>query len=183
MGVDTPFPIAAKGMPGYDTAQVTAFLERARNVFEGVDDGVTSSKIRQTVFPLVKTGGFATKAVDEALWRLEEAFADKERAEATAEMGEERYFGEIRERAQEILDRSSRPRGEMFRTVSIIQPGYHRGDVESLCEDIAQYFQQRQLLSVVALRTASFRTSLAGYDERQVDALLDDTIAVMLAVR
>jgi DivIVA domain-containing protein len=38
-------------------------------------------------------------------------------------------------------------------------------------------------LSVAALRMASFRTSFVGYDERQVDALLDDTIAVMLAVR
>jgi DivIVA domain-containing protein len=93
------------------------------------------------------------------------------------------YYFEIRERAQEILDRSSRPHGEKFRTVSLIQPGYHRGDVDSLLDDIAQYFQQQQLLSVAAVRTASFRTSLAGYDERQVDALLDDTIAVMLAVR
>jgi DivIVA domain-containing protein len=181
--VDTPFPIADKGVPGYDKDQVTAFLERAKNVFEGTEDGLTSSDIRSTVFPLVKAEGFATKAVDEALWRLEEAFADKERAESTAQKGDEGYFREIRERAQEILDRSSRPHGEKFRTVSLIQPGYHRGDVDSLLDDIAQYFQQQQLLSVAAVRTASFRTSLAGYDERQVDALLDDTIAVMLAVR
>lgn len=182
-GVDTPFPIADKGVPGYDKDQVTAFLERAKNVFEGSEEGLTSADIRATVFPLVNAEGFATKDVDEALWRLEEAFADKERLESTADKGEEVYFREIRERAQEILDRSTRPHGEKFRTVSLIQPGYHRGDVDSLCEDIAQYFQQQQLLSVAAVRTATFRTSLAGYDERQVDALLDDTIAVMLAVR
>lgn len=181
--MDTPFPIADKGVPGYDKDQVTAFLERAKNVFEGSEAGLTSSDIRSTVFPLVKDAGFNTKAVDEALWRLEEAFADKERVESTAEKGEEGYFREIRERAQEILDRSSRPHGEKFRTVSLVQPGYHRGDVDSLCDDIAQYFQQQQVLSVASVRTATFRTSLAGYDERQVDALLDDTIAVMLAVR
>ena len=181
--MDTPFPIADKGVPGYDKDQVTAFLERAKNVFEGSEEGLTSADIRATVFPLVSAEGFATKDVDEALWRLEEAFADKERLESTADKGEEVYFREIRERAQEILDRSTRRHGEKFRTVSFIQPGYHRGDVDSLCEDIAQYFQQQQLLSVAAVRTATFRTSLAGYDERQVDALLDDTIAVMLAVR
>lgn len=181
--MDTPFPIADKGVPGYDKDQVTAFLERAKNVFEGSEEGLTSSDIRSTVFPLVSSDGFTTKAVDEALWRLEEAFADKERVEATALQGEETYFQGVRERAQEILDRSARPHGEKFRASSLIQPGYHRDDVDSLCDDIAQYFQQQQALSVAAVRTATFRTSLAGYDEAQVDALLDDAISVMLAVR
>jgi DivIVA domain-containing protein len=181
--VDTPFPLADKGVPGYDKDQVSAFLARAKEAFEGEESTLTSADIRQTVFPLVKSGGVTTRAVDEALWRLEEAFADKERLTATAEVGEEAYFASIRERAQEILDRAARPAGEKFRTVSIIRPGYHQGDVDELCDGIARYFQQQHALSVAAVRTASMRTSLGGYDEAQVDALLHDTIAVMLAVR
>lgn len=181
--MDIPFPLADKGVAGYDTEQVSSFLARAKEVFEGAEGSLTSADIRHTVFPLVKAGGVSTKAVDEALWRLEEAFADKERVTASADQGEEAYFASVRARAQEILDRASRPSGEKFRTVAVIRPGYHRGDTDELCESVAQYFQQQNALSVASVRTASLRTSLGGYDEIQVDALLNDTVAVMLAVR
>lgn len=181
--MDTPFPLADKGVPGYDKDQVSAFLARAKEAFEGVDTSVTAADIRNTVFPLVNVGGVNTRAVDEALWRLEEAFSDKERQSATAVQGEEEYFASVRAHAQEILDRAARPAGEKFRTVSVLRPGYHRGDVDTLCDGIALYFQQQNSLSVAAVRTASLRTTLGGYDEAQVDALLNDTIAVMLAVR
>lgn len=170
-------------MPGYDKDQVNAFLARAKEAFEGGDDSVTSADIRSTVFPLVQTLGLNTKAVDEALWRLEEAFADKERMSAASEQGDEAYYRGIRERAQEILDRAARPAGERFRTVSWVRPGYHPGDVDDFCDAISRYFQQQHPLSVASVRTSSFRTALGGYDESQVDALLDDTVAVMLAVR
>lgn len=181
--MDIPFPLSDKGVPGYEKDVVSVFLVRAKEAFEGSDSGLTSADIRHTVFPLVNAGGVNTKAVDEALWRLEEAFADKERLDATAAIGEEEYYASIRERAQEILDRSARPAGEKFRTVAVIRPGYHRGDVDTLCDGIALYFQQQNPMSVAAVRTASVRTTLGGYDEAQVDAMLNDTIAVMLAVR
>ena len=87
---------------------VQEFLERAKRVFEGAEDGLTSADIRHKVFPLVSKEGFATKDVDEALWRLEEAFADKERLSETEAVGEENYYKDVRERAQEILDRAAR---------------------------------------------------------------------------
>lgn len=170
-------------MPGYDPAAVTEFLERARVVFEGNEDGLTSSDIRAKVFPLVSKDGFQTKAVDEALWRLEEAFADKERHAHQSEQGEEQYYLDVRERAQEILDRAAGPTNQKFRKVSIIRPGYHVGDVDEMCGLIARYFQQEHQLSVARVRQVMFRTSLGGYDEAQVDALLDETVSVMLAVR
>jgi len=170
-------------MPGYDPSEVTDFLERAKRVFEGHEEGLGSADIRHKVFPLISKDGFATKAVDEALWRLEEAFADKERLEQTETMGEETYYQDVRERAQEILDRAARPDKLKFRRVSVVRPGYHLGDVDDLCSQIAGYFQQKDALSVAAVRRALLRTTLHGYDEAQVDALLDDTISVMLAVR
>ena len=170
-------------MPGYDPDIVTEFLDRAKRVFEGTEEGITSSDIRHKVFPLISHDGFHTKAVDEALWRLEEAFADKERVVDTEKVGEETYYAGVRERAQEILDRVARPTKAKFRTVSKIRPGYHPGDVDDMCDQIAAYFQQQEALSVTAVRRGSFRTMLGGYDENQVDALLDETVSVMLAVR
>lgn len=181
--MDTPFPSSEKGVPGYDRRRVTAFLDRARRVFEDREDGLTASDIRQTAFPLVSRDGLSTHVVDEALWRLEEAFADKEREALTTELGDEDYYRGVRERAQEVLDRTARPDRERFRRVSKIRPGYHPGDVDDFCADIAAYFQQQTPLSVARVRTATFRTTLGGYDETQVDSLLNETVSVMLAVR
>ncbi len=181
--VDSPFPRAEKGMPGYDPDIVTEFLDRAKRVFDGDEEGMTSSDIRHKVFPLVSREGFQTQAVDEALWRLEEAFADKERLTHTESVGEETYYAGVRERAQEILDRVARPPHAKFRTVSRIRPGYHPGDVDDMCDLIGGYFQQQETLSVTAVRLSTFRTTLGGYDEKQVDSLLDETVSVMLAVR
>jgi len=55
--------------------------------------------------------------------------------------------------------------------------------VDVLCGLIARYFQQEEPLSVAAVRKQDFRTTLGGYDEAQVDVLLDETLSVMLAVR
>ena len=181
--MSTPFPDAEKGVPGYNRDEVQDFLDRARRVFEDHEDGLTADDIRGTVFRLVSKNGVNTHAVDEALWRLEEAFADKERAAATLELGQEAYNQQVRERAQEILDRAARPSRERFRTVSMTRPGYHPGDVDELCGEIAAYFQQQASLSVTRVRTHTFRTTLGGYDEAQVDALINETVSVMLAVR
>jgi len=181
--VTIEFARAEKGMSGYDPDAVNEFLEHARRVFEGLEEGLTSSDIRSKVFPLVSKEGFATKAVDEALWRLEEAFADKERLVLTQQGGEEAFYRDVRERAQEVLDRTARPEKEKFRTVSLLRPGYHPGDVDEMCGHIVRYFQQERELSVTTVRTATFRTMLGGYDEAQVDAVLDETVSVMLAVR
>jgi len=181
--VTTPFARAEKGMSGYDPDAVTDFLDHARRVFEGSEEGLTSADIRAKVFPLVAKDGFATKAVDEALWRLEEVFADKERSAETEKHGEEVYYQDVRERAQEILDRAARPAKSKFRSVSFLRPGYHPGDVDELCAEIVSYFQQERQLSVSTVRAATFRTLLGGYDEAQVDSLLDQTVSVMLAVR
>jgi DivIVA domain-containing protein len=181
--VEIRFAPAEKGMSGYDPGVVDDFLDRAKRVFEGLEEGLSSQDIRGKVFPLVSKEGYATKAVDSALWRLEEAFADQERLVHTAERGEESYYQEIRERAQEILDRVARPAKTKFRMSSVLQPGYHRGDVDVLCGQIVRYFQQEESLSVAAIRRRSLRTQLGGYDEKQVDVLLDETLTVMLAVR
>ena len=181
--MEKPFATAGKGMPGYDPHVVQEFLDKAKRVFEGNEDDLTSGDIRSKVFPLVSKDGFSTKAVDEALWRLEEAFADKERMSLTAARGEETYYQEVRERAQEILDRVARPAKSKFRASSRLRPGYHQGDVDELCERIGRYFQQEESLSVAAVRRHTLRTMLGGYDEKQVDSLIDETISLMLAVR
>lgn len=180
--VSEQFP-SAEGAPGYDKNAVSDFLSRARDVYEGRATGLTSSDIRQMVFPLVSKNGFDTEAVDQALWRLEEAFAKRERAGATESLGEKAYYQGVRAHAQEILDRVARPQKEKFRRTSLIRPGYHPADVDHFCERLVAYFQGQDSLSVATVRNQKFRTRLGGYDEIQVDRVLDETVSVMLAVR
>lgn len=179
----SPFPPAKRGSPGYDPDHVGKFLDQARRAFEESEDGLNSRDIRHKVFPLVAKEGFDTKAVDEALWRLEEAFAEKERASEAQKLGEETFYSEVRLRAQEILDRVARPNNFKFRTVSKIRPGYRPSDVDSLCDRIGAYLQQQEKLAVTELRAVLFRTALGGYDEKQVDLLIDETVSIMLSVR
>jgi DivIVA domain-containing protein len=181
--VSVPFPTSPSGQPGYDPKAVNAFLDDARKVYEAGDGDLTSSDIRQVVFPLVNKGGYDTEAVDQALWRLEEAFAKRERDGQTKNVGESDYYKSVRVQAQEVLDRVARPAKEKFRRASIVHHGYHPADVDHFCQRLVAYFQGQEPLSVATVRNQKFRTKLGGYDEIQVDRVLDETVSVMLAVR
>lgn len=182
-GVNKLFPDAEKGTAGYQKAEVSEFLDRAKRVYEGLEDGVDSSVIRQVSFTLVDEDGFATEPVDQALWRLEEAFAKRERAGRTEEVGEAGYFKQIRAQAQEILDRVARPEKEKFRRATALRQGYSVRDVDDFCNRLVSYFQGQEAISVATVRNQKFRTQLGGYDEIQVDRVLDETVSVILAVR
>ena len=177
------FPSSPPGHPGYDPEAVDTFLDDARRVYEAGEGELTSSDIRQVVFPLVNKGGYETEAVDQALWRLEEAFAKREREGHTKEVGETDYYQSVRQQAQDILDRVARPQRHKFRRSAILHHGYHPGDVDHFCQRLVAYFQGNEPLSVATVRNQKFRTVLGGYDEVQVDRVLDETVSVMLAVR
>lgn len=182
--VTSTFPPSRKGKPGYDVDEVERFLADARRAYSAIDGGgLTSDEIRHTAFRVVRRDGYSVRHVDAALERLEEAFAARERDRAIAERGEDAYYRETRETAQEIVDRLARPVGQRFRRVSILTRGYHPDDVDSFADRVSGYFQRGDTVSVENVRTIAFRSRIGGYDETQVDVLLDAVIRVMLAVR
>jgi DivIVA domain-containing protein len=181
--VSVAFPSSPPGVPGYDPKAVDRFLDDARRMYEAGEGHLTSSDIRQVVFPLVGKGGYETEAVDQALWRLEEAFAKRERDGQTSQVGETDYYQSVRQQAQDILDRVARPQKNKFRRTDFLHHGYHPADVDHFCQRLVAYFQGHEPLSVATVRNQKFRTILGGYDEIQVDRVLDETVSVMLAVR
>ncbi|WP_169077505.1 DivIVA domain-containing protein [Microcella alkalica] len=183
-GVSATFPMARKGKPGYDVDEVETFLADARRAYATLDGGgLTSDDIRHTAFRVVRREGYSVRHVDAALERLEEAFAARERDRAIAERGEEAFYRETREIAQEIVDRLARPEGRRFRRASALARGYHPADVDAFTARVSRYFQDGDPLTVDAVRTIAFRSRFGGYDETQVDVVLDAVIRVMLAVR
>lgn len=181
--MSTTFPRARK--LGYDIDQVEEFLEDARRAYHaqpGEPTLITAESIRTQAFSL-KRHGYSPAHVDAALERLEDAFATKEREAAMRAMGEDAWYAQARANAQVILDRVVRPRGRRFRRVNWFTLGYHVRDVDKLADRISAYFQAGRPLSIEELRTAAFPAQRGGYQEAQVDRVIDATIDVMLAVR
>lgn len=182
-----PFPDADHGKKGYEKRAVDTMLERARAAFEtaamdaGSDAGLTSSMIRDVSFPLVKRG-YAIDAVDAALGRLEDAFAARERENGIARSGVEGWVEQARDRAQEVLDRLSRPDGQRFARARGLRYGYRIVEVDLVARKLIGYFERGEPVTVEQVRQVAFRMQRRGYREAQVDAVLDAVVEVMLAV-
>ena len=85
--------------------------------------------------------------------------------------------------AQEIIDRLARPEGQRFNRVGPFTTGYSPKDVDAFTNRLVGYFQAGKPMSVDHVRTVVFGSKKRGYNEQQVDLLLDAVIDVMLAVR
>ena len=184
--MSTTFPRVRRSKRGYNIDQVEDFLEEARRAYSADPSApgvVSSESIRTTAFGMEK-GGYSSTHVDAALERLEDAFATRERDRAFAHPGgDATWYNQARSTAQEILDRLDRPDGAKFNRTGILTVGYSTKDVDAFAERLVDYFQRGKAMSVEEVRTVAFRGSKRGYDEVQVDLLLDTVIKVMLAVR
>ena len=183
--MSTTFPRSRKSKQGYDIDQVEDFLEEARRAYTVEPGGpsvLNADSIRTMAFRMQK-GGYSTSHVDAALERLEDAFAARERERAFAEVGDAAWYAKARSSAQSILDRLAREPGHRFSRVGLLTTGYSPKDVDAFADRLVGYFQHGKPMSVDQVRTVVFRSVKRGYNETQVDLLLDAVIDVMLAVR
>lgn len=167
---------------GYHRSAVDAFLAAARETFEADDASLRASEIRVASFPLVK-GGYAVAEVDAALSRVEDAFSARERDRAVRGQGAGAWVESARSEAQLVLDHLARPKKTKFARTGVLTFGYRVDEVDHVAERIVRYLRDGDALSAEQLRSAAFRMQRRGYREEQVDALLDATIDVILAVR
>ncbi|MFT4281352.1 DivIVA domain-containing protein [Microbacterium sp.] len=178
-----PFPRTTGRTKGYDPEAVDAFLARAREAFEAPasETPMRSADVRQTAFPLVRQG-YQVAAVDSALGRIEDAFAAREREAALSQAGARAWVSASRRLAQEVLDRLSREPRQRFRRAGYLHFGYRIDEVDIVADRIAGYLESGEPLTAEQVRTVAFRMQRNGYDEAQVDAVLDAVVEVMLAV-
>lgn len=183
--MSTTFPRTRRSKLGYSVDQVEDFLEEARRAYTAAADQpnvLDADNIRIMAFAMQK-GGYSTNHVDAALERLEDAFASRERERAMAREGDAAWYSKARSSAQTILDRLARDESHRFSRVGPLTTGYHPKDVDEFADRMVGYFQHGKALSVDQVRTVVFRSVKRGYNEQQVDLLLDAVIDVMLAVR
>lgn len=176
------FRVADGRRQGYHRAAVDTFLAAARNSFEDDTDELSAADVRVASFPLVKDG-YEISEVDAALGRVEDALAARQRERAVKGVGAEEWVAHARSEAQIVLDHLARSRRHKFSRTGLLTFGYRIDEVDHVAARIVRYLRDGDELSVEQLRSAAFRMQRGGYREEQVDALLDATIDVMLAVR
>lgn len=180
--VASPFPRTAGRTKGYAPDAVDAFLTRARDAFQSDEvSDLDAGTIRTVAFPLVKRG-YQVAAVDAALGRIEDAFAARERERALSRAGARAWVGQSRQLGQEVLDRLTRPKRHRFARTSLLRYGYRIDEVDLVADRIARFLETGEGVSVEQIRTVAFRMQRRGYNEAQVDAVLDAVVEVMLAV-
>ena len=182
MAVVNPFPLTSKSKHGYDLDSVDAFLAEARAAYDADSSTavVTSARVRQVSFPMAR-GGYEVAPVDDALERLEIAMAERERERAIEREGWEGFTKRTQAGSAEIVARLSRPRRKRFRRTFFLNAGYRVSAVDSLADIILSYLESGVPLSVEQVRNAVFSAQRGGYDEQQVDVVLDAVIDVVLA--
>ena len=169
---------------GYKTAQVDEFMARAR---EEVDNpqtppAVTAADVRSVGFDLQRRG-YDVAHIDAALARIEAAFAARERDDAIQASGEASWTEGTREKARVVLARIRRPRRERFTRAGTIHYGYAISDVDALVERVDSFLTKGTELSDTEIRSAVFGRKRNGYAEWQVDAVLDRTLEIILAIQ
>lgn len=183
----SPFARVSRREFGYNARQVDKFLTRARAFYnsDGADgEPVTSADVRTMAFHPSR-GGYEPQAVDAALDRLEDVFAQRERDALIASKGEQAWLMQIGRNSAVLRGRLHRAPGERFRRPTRKNAiSYNVADVDALCNELLGYFENDTPLSVDVVRRAVFREARGeeGYEETQVDAFLDRVVELMAAI-
>lgn len=184
-GSDDSFPRAGRKQLGYRAQEVDQFLLQARRTYEGdpsLSNPITSQEVRRTAFP-VHRRGYSARFVDAAMDRLEEVFFERERRERIREIGEDAWWADTQQLLSEVKGRLQRDRGRRFRRKGLLTTGYRISEVDAFLDRITAMFEGSETVSSTEVRSAVFHSQWRGYNEDQVDALLDSVVVLLLATR
>ncbi|MHA7276537.1 DivIVA domain-containing protein [Arthrobacter sp. HLT1-21] len=183
----SPFARVGRREYGYNLRQVDSFLTRAREFYNTEDltgGPVSSIDVRSMAFDPAK-GGYEPQAVDAALDRLEDVFAQRERDRLISAKGEDVWLMQIGRSSAVLRSRLHREPGERFRRPTRRKAAsYNVDDVDTLCNELLAYFESDAPLSVDVVRRSVFRDAVGaeGYEETQVDAFMDRVVELMAAI-
>ena len=173
------FPKANGNDFGYDTGQVDELVAKARLQFTDTSNQlVTAKQLRATEFDLSK-GGYSISAVDSALDRLEDTFANRELRLLFESQGEQGFKAYSFRLSDLVWGRCDRPRGKRFASSGLLLRGYSKKQVDALAENVGRHISAAQPLSIESVRRASFRSKRGGYSESQVDAFIDSVVELL----
>ena len=172
------FPKQEKGL-GYAPAEVDEFIGKARLQFEDpLQLLVTSGLARHATFSMVK-GGYSVAAVDTAIDRLEDTFAQKEISRQLAEQGDFALQDRLARFTESLQGRIDRRKSRRFKRATWPLRGYSPKQVDVFCMALERYLFSNATLVASDVRSQLFKVKRGGYSETQVDAFLDRAIEVI----
>ena len=164
---------------GYDIAQVDHFLAEAKVQFDLISGGtMTAESVRAKRFDLVAKG-YSISAVDAALDRIEDVFAERELRHRLLIEGKAAFENRMALQRELIDSRTPLSRGRRFKRRAVINRGYAPREVDALVDMIALHFSGQMPITEREVRLTVFRVKRGGYAEFQVDAFIDRVIEVL----
>lgn len=178
------FPLAKRRELAYDTNQVDAFLAIARQAYDNYNSTnptMTSSDVRRASFDIAKRG-YSAAEVDAGLERLEKTLSEFERENIIMRDGWESLAAHSRQLLNEIKLRLDVPAKQRFRRAKRGQGGYRIADVDAFIDEVLAGLETSSVLRASWVRQALFRPQARGYNENEVDVVLDSLVdALVLA--
>jgi len=164
---------------GYVPSQVDAFLASAREQFlNPQSQSIDAATVRSARFELMKDG-YSISAVDAAMEKLEDVFAERELDRSLALVGRAEFTALLDEGMELLRARAARVRGKRFSRRSWPNRGYNCKQVDAFCSRISTHLNEGAELSVREVRLAVFKTQRSGYAEYQVDAFIEKLVEVL----
>ena len=177
------FKTVAKGKFGYEPAEVDAFIARARDQYNNFSAQVLDWRdITGQKFALVK-GGYEIGAVDAAIDKLQDTFAERELGKKANPFGAplgKSMLGELRSL---LLGRANRPKNKRFGRASVLGLGYARKEVDALLSVVQEFLDGDEELSLDEVRSLTFKVKRGGYFESQVDAYIERLVEYLQTQR
>ncbi len=170
------FPTAGAKELGYEPGQVDAVINQARVQFAEPNSNIIDAKnLRTAQFDLV-ADGYQIDAVDAALDRLDDAFAQREKQRLAANLNSVDAFDEVDKIRKLIKGRVRRPNGKKLARAGLFAKGYSVRQVDQFLTRVGLRLSGKAELSISELRSVTFKPKWGGYIENQVDALIDKTV-------
>lgn len=158
------FATVPKGKFGYSMKEVDLLIARARDQYSNASAQLLDwRELSNYVFTLEKNG-YQPAAVDAALAKLQDTFAEKELVLRESDSAQLR---------QALVSRIARPKRKRFRSSGVLGLGYSRSQVDALLAVVGEYLEGRDELSIGEVRQLVFKLQRGGYIESQVDAYID----------
>ena len=158
------FATVRKGKLGYSKTEVDLLIARAPGQYASPTAHVLDwRELSNHVFSMEKNG-YQPAAVDAAIEKLQDTFAQKELAERIVA---------IDPIAQALAARVSRPKGKRFKRANVLGLGYSRSQVDAVLTLVGDYLEGTEELQIGEVRELKFKLKRGGYIESQVDAYID----------
>lgn len=159
-----PFPKVSKGKLGYSIAEVDRLIAKARDQYSNLSANTLDWRELNTEGFSLEKNGYQPEAVDLALDKLQDTFAERALASVS------NLPQELREL---LLGRIGRPKGKRFRRAGVMGVGYSRKQVDAVLSLVSAHLEGGEKLEIGDVRTLTFKTQRGGYIESQVDSFFD----------